>query len=180
MTAKFMADAPPRLLVTFASRHGSTREIAAALARGLRGSGTSATLAPVESRPDPADYDAVVLGSAVYGRRWLEPAVHYALTMTDALRSRPTWLFSSGLAGESLRLPEEVPDVRWFGEVLGARGSRIFGGRVERRLLSAAERDTWGKRSGLVGDFRNWPDVRAWSEEIAAEAAVLRLVAAVG
>jgi menaquinone-dependent protoporphyrinogen oxidase len=178
VTAQYMTDVRPRVLVAYASRHGSTREIAAALARELIRSGSSATVAPVERRPEPTDYDAVVLGSAVYGGQWLGPAVRYACEMTDALRSRPTWLFSSGLAYESLRLPDEVPDARWFGEGLGARGHRVFGGRVERRLLSAEERRTWG--SGRAGDFRNWPAVRAWSAEIAAEAAGLRTVAAVG
>lgn len=126
-----------------------------------------------------AAHDAVVLGSAVYDGRWLEPAMGYASEMADALRSRPTWLFSSGLSAGPLRLPDEVPDVRRLGGVLLARGHRAFGGRVERRLLSAAERQAWGV-AAAVGDFRNWTAVRAWATEIAVEAAGVRTVAAVG
>ena len=180
MTAQFMSGARPRVLVAFASRHGSTREIAAALARGLTSHGLSASVVPVERRPDPTDFDAVVLGSAVYGGQWLEPAVRYAYETTNALRSRPTWLFSSGLATDSPRLPDGVTDAQWFSAAVGARGSRIFGGRLERRLLSAAERLVWDAGAAMAGDFRNWPAVRAWSTEIAAEAAVVRTVAAVG
>src|SRR3954453_23252816 len=70
----------PRVLVVVASRHGATAEIAAALARGLgggaagRGVGLSAVAVPAEQRPEPGSYDAVLLGSAVYAGRWLDPA----------------------------------------------------------------------------------------------------------
>ena len=42
----------------------------------------------------------MVLGSAVYAGRWLEPAREYAATHAGGLRTRPTWLFSSGPIGE--------------------------------------------------------------------------------
>jgi menaquinone-dependent protoporphyrinogen oxidase len=75
---------PRRVLVTVASRHGATREIAQALGARLdsggagRSAGLMAVVLPVEQRPDPAPYDAVVLGSAAYAGRWLEPARDYA------------------------------------------------------------------------------------------------------
>ncbi|MGY1721597.1 flavodoxin domain-containing protein [Blastococcus sp. SYSU DS0533] len=163
----------PRVLVVFASRHGSTREIAAELVRALPGSapgrsgGLSATLAPVEMHPDPAGFDAVVLGSAVYAGRWLEPARRYVDAVAPQLRARPTWLFSSGLAGNRPWCPDGADrDARSLGELTGARGYRAFGGRLERRLLSAAERRDW-PAGGATGDLRDWRAVRGWAGEIA-------------
>jgi len=81
-----------RVLVAFASRHGGTRQIAATIASALRsvapaGSrGMSTVLAPVELWPDPTRFDAVVLGSAVYGGRWLDQAVRWTEAWALALR----------------------------------------------------------------------------------------------
>ena len=61
----------PRVLVAFASRHGATRELAAVVERELArsGRGVATVLGPVQCRPDVVGFDAVVLGSGVYGGR---------------------------------------------------------------------------------------------------------------
>ncbi|SFE94215.1 flavodoxin domain-containing protein [Blastococcus tunisiensis] len=167
----------PRVLVAFASRHGATREIAAALARWLpecqdgQRAGVSAVLAPVERGPDPAAFDAVVLGSALYAGEWLKPARRYVGAVASELRARPTWLFSSGLAGGSTALLQDGDDARWIGDSIGALAHRVFPGRVERRVLSAAEQHAWPAGPGVAGDFRDWPAVRAWAGEIATQLA---------
>ena len=53
------------VLVAVASRHGSTREIADAIAQELRMQGVDADVRHVEDVPDLNSYDAVVLGSAI-------------------------------------------------------------------------------------------------------------------
>jgi menaquinone-dependent protoporphyrinogen oxidase len=161
----------PRVLVAFASRHGATRETAATLAReltraGRATSGLSAVLAPVQRQPDAVDFDAVVLGSGIYSGRWLAPALDWVGRMSGQLRERPVWLFSTGLPG--VAPGRTVGDGRWVADVLGAREHRSFGGRVEYRLLSPAER-AWHPVE--LPDQRDWTDVRAWSVHIAAELA---------
>ena len=175
MTARWGDDRGPRVLVAFGSRHGGTREIAAALALGLmhgaagRRTGLRVALVSVEQRPDPAGFDAVVLGSPLYEGHWLAPVVDYSCRVTAALGNHPTWLFTSGLgSGPSGRLPD-VHDPRWIGACIGARGHRFLPGRLEDRLLSPAERRAWRVGPGGGGDLRDWAAVRGWSEEIAAE-----------
>ena len=131
----------PRVLVTVASRHGATAEMATALARWLsesaaaRGCPLSAVAVPVERRPDPARYDAVVLGSAVYVGRWLQPARHYAAEYASVLRTRPVWLMSSGPIGEPPFPPDEPHDAGPIAASLAARAHRTFPGRLDARLL---------------------------------------------
>ncbi len=48
------------------------------------------------------DYDAVVLGSAVYAGHWLEPAKQLAERFVGQLLGRAVWLFSSGPVGNPL------------------------------------------------------------------------------
>jgi menaquinone-dependent protoporphyrinogen IX oxidase len=174
-----MSRTPPRVLVTAASKHGSTMEMADFLARALqesaagRRSGLVAHALPVERRPDPSHSDAVVLASAVYAGRWLEPARHYAAQQAAALRGRPVWLMSSGPIGEPPFPPDEPHDAEPIGTMLGARGHRVFPGRLEKHLLTIGERAMVTAMRAPVGDFRDWGAVRTWAEEIAAEVAGL-------
>jgi menaquinone-dependent protoporphyrinogen oxidase len=62
------------VLVTAASKHGATLEIAEAIARVLDEQDASAELVRIDDVQDLGRYDAVVLGSAVYMGRWIEPA----------------------------------------------------------------------------------------------------------
>jgi menaquinone-dependent protoporphyrinogen IX oxidase len=171
----------PHVLVTTASKHGATAEIAERLARSLEQSaaglrcGLVATSIPVERRPDPVRYDAVILASAVYAGRWLEPAAHYAAEHAAALRARPVWLLSSGPIGEPPFPPDEPYDVEPLRSLLGARAHRVFPGRLDKHLLGVGERAMVTAMRAPLGDFRDWDALGAWAEEIAEELAVLAL-----
>jgi menaquinone-dependent protoporphyrinogen IX oxidase len=171
-----------RVLVVVASKHGATAEIGAALARALADSasgpavGLEAMSVPIEQLPDPASYDAVVLGSAVYMGRWLEPARHYVAEHAAALRSRPVWLFSSGPIGQPPFPADESHDAETLARAIGARGHRVFPGRLDKSLLTFGERAVVTAMRAPVGDFRDWDAVGAWGDDIAAE--VVRLISA--
>ena len=162
-----------RVLVTVASRHGATREIAQAIAARLDARGLMAVFLPVDQRPDPAPYDAVVLGSAVYAGRWLEPAREYAATHAAALRERPVWLFSSGPIGEPPFPPDEPHDAGPVRQITGAREHRVFPGRLDKALLGFGERAMVTAMRAPVGDSRDWEAVRAWADTIAEELAAV-------
>lgn len=164
----------PRVLVAVASRHGATREIGDAIARWLpetaagRELGLSAVSQAIERAPAPSSFDTVLVGSAVYAGRWLEPAREYVATHAAALRERRVWLFSSGPIGEPPFPPDEPHDVRPFRDLVGARGHAGFPGRLDPTVLSFGERAMVTAMRAPLGDFRDWEAVRAWTEEIAA------------
>jgi menaquinone-dependent protoporphyrinogen oxidase len=180
-----MSGRPVRVLVTVASRHGATAEIGAALARALgecdagRSAGLAVAAVPVQERPDPAPFDAVVLGSAVYAGRWLEPAREYTATHAGLLRTRPTWLFSSGPIGQPPFPPDEPHDVAPLMQLVGARGHAVFPGRLDKELLSFGERAMVTAMRAPVGDFRDWAAVRSWGEGVARELAAVTRAAPV-
>jgi menaquinone-dependent protoporphyrinogen oxidase len=155
------------VLVTAASKHGATLDIARQIAESLGVAGIRATVVPVELVQDLDEYDAVVLGSAVYAGRWLEPAKRFVDRERPGLASRPTWLFSSGPIGDPLK-PEEVPvDVPSIAELTAAREHRIFPGRIDKRLLGFAERAIVAALHVPEGDYRTWDEIREWSRSIA-------------
>ncbi|WP_158550674.1 flavodoxin domain-containing protein [Geodermatophilus sp. TF02-6] len=128
-----------------------------------------ATAVPAEHRPDPAGYQAVLLGSAVYQGRWQDAARDVAHAHLTTLRARPVWLFSSGPIGEPPFPPDEPHDVATIGPMLGARGHRVFPGRLDPRRLTFGERAVVTAMRAPLGDFRDWSAVRSWAGAITAE-----------
>jgi menaquinone-dependent protoporphyrinogen IX oxidase len=180
-----MSGRPVRVLVVVASRHGSTAEIGGALARAIgecdagRAAGLVAVGVPVEQRPDPASWDAVVIGSAVYAGRWLEPAREYVAGHAALLRTRPTWLFSSGPIGEPPFPADEPHDIQPLRQLIGARGHAVFPGRLEKDRLGFGERAMVTAMRAPVGDFRDRAAVESWGAEVANEIAALTPIAPV-
>jgi menaquinone-dependent protoporphyrinogen oxidase len=160
-----------RLLVTAASRHGSTAEIATELGKALRGAlpGVGVDVVPPTRVADLADYDAVVVGSAVYFGRWLDEARLQVTSHLPELRQRPVWLFSSGPVGDPSLPATEPSDAAELAAAIGAREHVVFPGALHRELLGARERLAVRLVRADDGDYRDWPAVRAWADRIAAE-----------
>ena len=164
-----MSHLKPRVLVTAASRHESTREIAEAIAAGLRERGVDAQMLPVAEVSTLAGYDAVVLGSAVYMGRWLGEARRFAQVHASPLCSLPTWLFSSGPLGPANQPipPGEPADVPVLLRLTRAGGHRTFAGRLEMKRLHFAERAIVRTIHAPEGDSRDWEAIDSFAGEIA-------------
>jgi menaquinone-dependent protoporphyrinogen oxidase len=170
-----------RVLVAYATRHGSTRGIAERIADRLRARGLEAECRPASEVRDAPAYDAFVVGGAAYMFRWLGDATSFVEKNRAALAARPTWLFSSGPIGTDLvdkeghdvletTVPKEFPRLR---EMVHPRGEMVFFGAIDpaARPIGIAERLTAlmpAARDALPkGDFRDWPVIDAWADEIA-------------
>jgi menaquinone-dependent protoporphyrinogen oxidase len=154
------------VLVTCASKHGATTEIAEALGRELCARGIDADVIRAEEVDGVGSYDAVVLGSAIYMGHWLPAARAVADVYADDLAEKPTWLFSSGPIGDPPR-PAEEPNLGDLLERIRPRGHRIFAGKLEKENLSLTERGIARLVKQQYGDFRDWEDVAGLADEIA-------------
>lgn len=161
-----------RILVAYASKRGSTAEIAETVAATLRREGLGVCLMPAEDVRDLERFDAVVLGSAVYMKRWRGDARHFLKKHRRALRQLPFWVFSSGPVGNpALSNPEwmKPPKLAEKLEELGGRGHVTFGGRVP------AEPRGMGEKAMVEGipkefrDRRDWDEIRAWAKQVASD-----------
>ena len=63
-----------RVLVTYASKHGSTHEVAERIASTIRDSGAVVETRPVSQVADLSGFEAVVIGSSIYYGRWMREA----------------------------------------------------------------------------------------------------------
>ncbi len=156
-----------KVLVSAASKYGATSEIAQAVAEVLAGRGLEITVLPPQEVGAVEEFDAVVLGSAVYMGQWMKPAREMAERQAAALAARPVWLFSSGPVGEPAKPAENPVDVSKILEATKARDHRIFTGKLARKHLSFPDRAVASAIRAQEGDFRNWADIRAWATSIA-------------
>jgi menaquinone-dependent protoporphyrinogen oxidase len=161
-----------KVLVTAASMHGATSEIAQAIAQALSEQGLAVTVRPPGEVTSVDEYDAVVIGSAVYVGHWLDAAKDLVNRCRDGLVTRPVWLFSSGPVGDpagrlARAMDTDPADVVGIRVATGAQDHRMFAGRLDRKLLTRPQRASLLVFRGLEGDFRDWPAVRQWADDIA-------------
>jgi menaquinone-dependent protoporphyrinogen oxidase len=127
-----------RILVAYATKKGSTAEIAQAIVKELQAAGHTADAVEITKGASPAGYDAVVIGGPVYvaaakdpeGMAWAEKALHAALN--------------------PLRPVAEA----------------IFAGRLDPEKLSWLQRWVVKKAKSPVGDFRDWTAIAAWARAL--------------
>jgi len=171
------------VLVTYASRHGSTRGIAERIADRLRSNGLDAQVRPAAEVRDASRYDAFVVGAAAYMFHWLKDATKFVQRNRALLDERPTWLFSSGPIGTDtvdkqgrdileVTVPKEFAGLR---DAIHPRGEKVFFGAMDpgAKPIGLAERFVAlmpaGKEALPRGDFRDWPAIDAWADDIARE-----------
>jgi menaquinone-dependent protoporphyrinogen oxidase len=155
-----------RVLVTAASKHGATLGIAEVIAEELTEHGLSAEAKPVEDASAVGQYDAVVLGSAIYFGHWLKAAVDFADANFQVLSERPLWLFSSGPVEEESSAASSVESTSPIPS-LTPQGHRVFLGALDKSQLGLVERSVVRAVHGKYGDFRDWGAVQAWARDIA-------------
>jgi menaquinone-dependent protoporphyrinogen oxidase len=165
------------VLVAYASTHGSTRSIAERIGAVLTEHGARVEVRAMSSGGNAADYEALVLGSAVHSRAWLAEATGFLERERDALAKRPVWLFSVGMPA-ALRGPwrgygpkEEALLADDLRRTLDAREHRLFSGVFRREHISPAGRVICRLLGVQYGDYRDWPAIDAWASEIAGDLA---------
>ncbi len=156
------------VLVTYASKHGSTQGIAERIVEKLRQLGKEAEARSVDEVSDPGSYEAFVIGSAVYYGSWLKEAAEWVHRNQAVLAQHPVWLFSVGPLGTEVKDAEQQPkEMAEFREVIGLREQRIFFGTLDHSRLSFAERMVVKAVRAPEGDFRDWQAIEAWAASIA-------------
>ena len=172
------------VLVAYASRHGSTRGIAERIAARLIQQGIGAEARPVSAVRDVPSYDAFVIGAAAYMFHWLKEAGEFTHRNRALLATRPVWIFSSGpigtdrldKAGRDVLVTSEPKEWPELHEALHPRGARVFFGAFDPAAppIGLAERFMQhlpaGARNEMPsGDFRDWPVIDGWADEIASQ-----------
>jgi menaquinone-dependent protoporphyrinogen oxidase len=158
---------PARVLVAYATKLGSTGEIAETIAQVLRDAGHRAQAQPAGDVQSLDEWDAVVLGSALYAAHWQKDARRFVERFEAGLKARPLWLFSGGPLDRRLARADQpiTPHGASITGGLGARAHRTFGG----RLSPHAAVDPQVLQTHRMGDYRDWQAIVQYAHRIGRE-----------
>jgi menaquinone-dependent protoporphyrinogen oxidase len=168
-----------KVVVGYASVHGSTKGVAEEVANRLTGAGIDVTAKPIEELGAIHGYDAVVLGSAVHNMAWLPEAAAYVRAHGTELAARPVWLFSVSSVGDTTsffgprvgwlmrRMRTEPKEIAGFRLAIRPRGHRNFAGAVERSHWDLRGHLFLKVFGGSYGDHRDWRDIDDWADDVA-------------
>jgi menaquinone-dependent protoporphyrinogen oxidase len=168
-----------KLLVVYASAHGSTAEVAETIGKELRDGGHDVVIADVRTVTDIKDYDAFVLGSAIHAGTLLPEMRVFLQTYTKIIGRKPVYVFVSCIRVLEKFGLEHVFENYMMPEVLDkldVRSKAAFAGKLDLNTTDWNERWTLAARydgsawpSQFDGDFRNWDAIRAWAAEVQAD-----------
>ncbi len=168
-----------KAIVIYASKYGSTKGIAEYIADKFRQVGMQAEARHVGDIRNPGEYDAFVIGSAIYMMHWLKEATEFVTRNHALLINRPVWLFSSGPLGtrttddqgQDLRSVAEPNEIAKFRDLIKPRDHRVFFGVLDSSKLGFGHRMLRILPAALEllpeGDFRDWKDIETWAMSIA-------------
>lgn len=170
-----------RVLVAYASAHGSTKGIAMAIGARLTQAGLAAEVCAIDAIGPLDSYEAVVLGSAIHNMAWLPEAAAFITRRAAEFATRPVWLFSVSSVGETssfygprvgrfmCRMRKESKEMAGFRHAILPRAHRHFAGGIERSHYNRAGDLFLRAFGGSYGDHRDWADIGAWADRIAQE-----------
>ncbi len=161
-----------KVLVTYATKYGATMGIAEKIGQVIGQSGFDVDIHPVKKVKDLANYNAVVLGSAVYIGMWRKEAAAFLKANEHALSGMPVWLFSSGPADEgdvsALVLGWKFPGgLQATADRIKPRDITIFKGFANASKMNPIEKWMLNNVKSPAGDFRDWEAISAWGKAIA-------------
>ena len=157
------------ILLAYASRFGSTQEVAETIAATLRAVGLEVDLQPMQEVKSLDRYDAVVLGAAIYNAKWNAVAHQFVSQHQDALAQLPVAVFTLGPLSASdaakrnsrRQLDNELAKYPRLKPV----AVEIFAGKYDPSKPGMGFLD----RFVPARDLRNWDAIRAWANKLSAQ-----------
>ncbi|NLX49481.1 MAG: flavodoxin [Methanospirillum sp.] len=160
-----------RILVAYATKHGSTAGVAEAVARELAAAGLEAAGAEFPAVDSLEGYDGVVLGAPIYAGKPLDLA-DFVARHREALGRLPVAAFAVGITpvGAAPK-PERIEQARKAlidaVEPLRPVAAALFAGALDPSKMGLAERAVTRLIGSPTGDFRDWDAIAAWAREVA-------------
>lgn len=157
------------ILLAYASRFGSTQEVAETIAVTLREAGLEVDLQLMQDVKSLDRYDAVVLGAAIYNAKWNADAHQFVMQHQDALSQLPVAIFTLGPLSPSdaakrnsrRQLDSELAKYPRLKPV----AVEIFAGKYDPSKPGLGFFD----RFVPARDVRNWDAIRTWANVLSAQ-----------
>ncbi len=162
---------PKKVLVAYATRAGSTAEIARLIGETLAAHGAAVDVLPLKSVTGLADYQAVVIGSAIRFGGWLPEAVKFVEQNREVLGQRPLAIFAAhilNMEGDETSRQNRHLYLEPVRKLVTPRAEALFAGVGDPTKVSFVERQLYKVVKAPQGDFRSWQAIRDWAESLPA------------
>ena len=156
-----------RILVTYATRAGSTIEIAAAIGNALSERGFSVDIKPVKELPGLNGYRAVIIGSAIRMGNWLPEAVEFVKANQQELNQMPVSLFTVHMLNTGEDETSRNARLAYLNTVrpmLSSAEEVFFSGKMDFSRLSFMDRFVAKMVKAVESDQRDWGKIRQWAK----------------
>ncbi len=160
-----------RILVAYATKHGSTAEIAQAIRKELLAAGHIIDVMEMGTVASLEGYNAVIIGGPMYLGKMVG-AGKFVGRLADELKKLPVAAFIVGISPVS----KDPTSMEYTEKALHAALSPLqpvveamFAGRLDPAGLSWLENWMTKKAKSPVGDFRDWTAIAAWARELPAK-----------
>jgi len=158
-----------KILVAYASRYNSTKEIAERIAAVLNSEGFETDCAEVQTVTSTKGYDAFVVGSPLYMGKWLVEAMDFLRLHASSLQKVPAAAFSVGGT-----LKDETEVTKAMAEksfqalhlYFAPTTTKTFAGKISLDKALWKDRQILKMVKAEEGDFRNWDEIETWALEI--------------
>lgn len=158
------------ILVTYATRAGSTVEVADAIGQTLSASGATVDVKPIKGVTSPGGYDAVVIGSAIRMGSWLPEAVDYIKKNQTVLNRMPTAFFTVHVLNRDDSEASRQARLAYTAAVralVTPKAETFFAGKMDYAKLSFLDRmiaqAVAKSTNSAEGDYRDWVGIRNWA-----------------
>jgi len=163
-----------RILVAYASKKGSTAEIAQAIGKEIRAAGHLVDVTEMKSVSSLDGYNAVVIGAPFYMGKVTDMG-KFTGKYRDTLTKVPVAAFAVGLAPlgkDPADRENAMKKLQKTLEPLTPVAMTIFAGRLDLTKLSWFQKWITEKVKSPVGDFRDWTAIAAWAKDLPAKMGV--------
>lgn len=158
-----------RILVTYATKTGSTAEIAAKIGEHLSARGFAVDVINVKSKPDPKEYQAVILGSCIRMGGWLPEMMDYIKANQFTLNSMQVALFTVHMLNAGEDETSKTARTAYMDKVrtlMPGTDEIYFLGAMDFSKLSLLDRLISKMVKAEESDQRDWDNIKSWSESV--------------
>ena len=161
---------PASILVGYATRNGSTQEVAETIAESLRKDGREVDIQPMRRVQTLAGYRMLVLGAPLYMFHWHKDALAFLSRHQEALKGLPVAVFALGPFHDEekewqevrAQLDKELAKFPWFAPV----AHEVFGGKFDPAKLRFPLNLLPAMKKIPASDVRDWAAIRAWASDL--------------
>jgi menaquinone-dependent protoporphyrinogen oxidase len=155
-----------KILVVYCSQAGSTAEIAQFIGKEISAKGWNSDVKNVNEVTNPAQYNAIIIGSPIYAGKWKKEATDFIQTNQSLLQQKHVAYFAVGMFfADPAKKAETSNYLQRERALVKPLSEGHFMGRLDYSKLNFFSRTICKMIKAKQGDFRNWAAIKTWTHQ---------------